>query len=122
MHPAVGHNLLMHFYECPRSCDQTDFCIRRFPKHCACQIQVSEETQEAFAWGIELVEGIDWAYFWVFGFVIVTASTTFGIAWACKKGSIQDGFTVAAYMIAVFAFMAGAMQVAFDQDLSTWHH
>lgn len=115
MHPAIGHNLLRHFYECPKSCSQSDFCIRRLPKHSTGDVRASEDTQEAFAWGIELVEGLDWAYFWIFGFVAIVASALFGIVWACKRGSIQDGFTVAAYMNAVVTFTAGAAQVAFDR-------
>jgi hypothetical protein len=115
MHPAIGHDHLMHFYECPSSCHQTDYCLCRFPKHFRCQIQVNEETQDAFAWGIELVEGVDWACFGILGFVVVIVSTAFGIAWACRKGSIQDGFTVATYIITVFTSMAGAMQIAFDR-------
>lgn len=45
----------------------------------------------------------------MFSFVL---SLAFGAAWAAQKKSIQDGFAVASYILALEALTIGTVQVA----------
>ncbi|TVY58466.1 hypothetical protein LSUE1_G008733, partial [Lachnellula suecica] len=91
--PPVGHNTLIHLYRCPQSNDSLNFCLKRFPGYRQEQVCMGTDADEELAWGIELVEGRDWAYLWVVGFLISGCSIGFGVGWTVVKSDISGGFT-----------------------------
>ena len=104
----------MHLYNNPGECRGGDFCTVRFPKHCAVNVTIDHETGEAFAWGIELVEGRAWEFLCVVGLFVIGSSMTFGVVWARVMTDVSGGFTVAAYMLGLLACLVGTVQVVID--------
>lgn len=50
------------------------------------------------------------------GIVAFLLSLGFGVVWATEKKSIQDGFAVASYILALEALTIGTIQVAIGSD------
>jgi hypothetical protein len=48
------------------------------------------------------------------GMVAILLSLAFGIIWAAGKRSIQDGFAVASYILALQALAMGTVQVGIE--------
>lgn len=63
--PPVGHERMKHLYYCPKKCKGSTQCLERFPKHCTVNVTVGGTQGDAFAWGLELVEGRDWKFLFV---------------------------------------------------------
>lgn len=114
MEPPVGHNTMLHRYRCPKACKDSDFCVRRFPGYLHEDVDIAADRDEEIAWGIELVEGQNWAYLWVVGFLIAVCSIIFGVVWSVVMKDVQGGFTVAAYIASTGACLAGTVQVALE--------
>ncbi|KAL8910556.1 MAG: hypothetical protein Q9171_004138 [Xanthocarpia ochracea] len=115
MAPPVGHNSMLHCYRCPKACGQLDFCLRRFPGYKSHTVSIDDDKDTRIAWGIELVEGQDWGFLWVLGFLITASSMIFGIAWTLVMKDIQGGFTVAGYIIALEITLVGTVQFAIEK-------
>lgn len=95
MWPPVAKNILMHLYTCPTICDKSptkDFCIQRFPKYRDGDVTIDDDTQEAFEWGVELVEGTDWAYLWVIGLLGIVLGVVVGVVYFVWKRDIPGAF------------------------------
>lgn len=114
MAPPVGHNSMLHCYRCPKACGKLDFCLRRFPGYKSRTISIDDDKDTRIAWGIELVEGQDWGFLWVLGFLITASSMIFGIAWTLVMKDIQGGFTVAGYIVALETTLVGTVQFAIE--------
>lgn len=110
--PPVGHNTMIHLYRCPKS--SGNFCLKRFPGYCQEQVRMDENADETLAWGIELVEGRDWVYLWVIGFLISCSGITFGVVWSVLQGDVSGGFTVAGTLMTTFTCLIGTFQVALE--------
>jgi hypothetical protein len=112
--PPVGHNTMIHLYRCPKSSGGLNFCLKRFPGYCQEQVRIEDDADEELAWGIELVEGRDWVYLWVIGFLILSFSIAFGIGWTMVRKDVSGGFTVAGTLMTTFTCLLGTIQVALE--------
>jgi hypothetical protein len=110
----VGHELMKHLYYCPKKCSGSTFCIERFPKHDALDVLRSGRTNEAYAWGIELIEARNWKFLWVTVSIIMLASLAAGIFWSCIRKDVSGGFTIAAYMNTLLTVRLGAAEAMWD--------
>lgn len=75
---------------------------------------MAEGADEELAWGVELVEGRDWVYLYVIGFLISSFGMAFGIAWSVARNDISGGFTVAGAVVTTFTCLVGTIQVALE--------
>ncbi|OCK79796.1 hypothetical protein K432DRAFT_382736 [Lepidopterella palustris CBS 459.81] len=114
MEPPVGHNTMLHRYRCPKECGGLDFCLKRFPKHINGEVTIEDSKDETTAWGIELVEGRDWAYLWFIGLLTILCAMIFGVVWARVMKDVSGGFIVAGYVVAAFACLVGTIQVSLE--------
>ncbi|EHK97898.1 hypothetical protein M7I_6317 [Glarea lozoyensis 74030] len=96
--PPVGHRTMMHRYCCPKACDLSH-CLKRFPGYCQEQVRIQDDADDEIAWGIELVEGADLAYAWVFMLLIMGSSITFGIGWAVVRKDLSGGFATPIHLV-----------------------
>jgi hypothetical protein len=62
------------------------------------------------AWGVQLLDGRDYAFLWVTGLIVSLASLAFGISWAVIRDDISGGFTVAGYTATTLACFVGTLQ------------
>ena len=115
MEPPVGHNTMMHCFQCPFSCTNLDFSLRRFPGFILDTVQISPDNDYTIAWGIELVEGKHWALLWVPSFFILLCSLLFGVTYTLVKKDIQGGFTVASYIAMLEASAFGSLQILLER-------
>jgi hypothetical protein len=77
-------------------------------------VTIDEENDEATAWGIELVEGRDWAYLWFVGLLAILCAMTFGVVWARIMNDLSGGFTVAGYIVTTLACLIGTIQISLE--------
>lgn len=105
---------MLHRYQCPKECGGLDFCLKRFPKHISGVVMIEDGKDEATAWGIELLEGRDWAYLWFIGLLAIFCAMIFGVVWARVMKDVSGGFTVAGYIVTAFACIVGTIQVSLE--------
>ena len=113
--PPVPHETMLHWYYDPSCCAESRYCLDRLPKSLTEDPIADEVTGDAISWGIELVEGRDFANLWIIGMIIVALSSFVGGFWALYKHEVQAGFNIACFMIAAFSCMVGTLQVALDR-------
>lgn len=90
--------------------------MERFPKHCTVDVTVNGAVSEAFAWGLELIEGRDWKFLFVPCLVVIILSIVFGVAWACLKNDVSGGFAVSGTTLTLLTCFIGAVEVAWDNS------
>lgn len=110
--PPVGYEHMMHLFYNPQCADNDPLCLERFPKKLKERLLCKRGRKGG--WGIQFVEKWDWikislVVFTIFGL----GSLLFGVLWARYHGSIQDGFTIAQYMIGFSALAVGMLQTVF---------
>ena len=112
--PPIGHNTMIHLYRCPKSSGGFSFCLKRFPGYCQDQVRMSEDVDEELAWGVELVEGRDWVYLWLIGFLISSFGIAFGVGWSVVRKDISGGFTVAGAVMTTISCFVGTIQITLE--------
>jgi hypothetical protein len=107
--PPVGRNLLMHHFHKPhKPNDQRRVCLQRFPKKLQGKLALSVSDETARGWGIYLEEGLDDRKLWLMRFLVFgVGSLIFGVVWAVLQKSVQDAFTVSAWIVSLIAITTG---------------
>lgn len=109
--PALGSDFLMHRFNNPEECLQDVLCLNQIPKRINETPTPGLQPDLYTGWGIHLEEGLDierMVFLLLVGFV---TSTVFGIVWAVVKQSIQDGFSIAAFIAACEALAVATVQL-----------
>jgi len=68
-------------------------------------------------WGLYFQEGIDLLRLCSWGFFAFVFSLSFGICWALRSKSVQDGFAIASYILAFEALVVGSIQAAIKLNI-----
>ncbi|KAL3426137.1 hypothetical protein PVAG01_02928 [Phlyctema vagabunda] len=113
--PPVGENELMHFLYNPECAEDGPVCLERLPKKLREQLTVCNGKLTEFGWGLHFVEG--WSIrkiIWICR-IIALGSLVWGVLWAVFTGSIQDGFTVSGYMVALAGLI---LAIAATQEMA----
>jgi hypothetical protein len=105
--PPVGENQLLHCFHNPDHAGDEPFCLDRFPKKLKDKLKLTKDV----GWGLQFVEGWNVKKLWIVVFVFFgLGSLLIGIFWAYFKHSIQDAFSIAAYMVAFATVSVGTVQ------------
>jgi hypothetical protein len=111
--PALGSNFLMHRFTSAKECYWDDICLRQIPKRAGERPTPGIDPDYHTGWGMHLKEGLSSERLCLVALFGVGTSITFGTIWAACKGSLQDGFAVAGYIIAVEALGVAILQLLF---------
>lgn len=109
--PAIGSDFLMHRFHNPEECLQDVLCLNQIPK------RTNERPTPGLApdlhtgWGMHLEEGLDAERIFCLLLLGFVSSTLFGVLWAVLKKSIQDGFSVAAFIATSEALAVAMVQL-----------
>ena len=114
MEPPIGHDTMLHCFRCPEVCSKSDFCLKRFPGHLYPDVTVDNDSDEGIAWGVELVEGREWAFLWIISFLVMSCSVAFGVVYTVVMRDVQGGFTVAGFIVAFGASLVGTLQITME--------
>lgn len=96
--PPVGKNTLLHFFNTPHKAEDSAQCFDRLPKKTTGVIARSGE----IGWGLHLVDGLNHQRIALLATTVFGAGgTVFGISWSVIRGSIQDAFSIGAFMLAL---------------------
>ncbi|KAH4205897.1 hypothetical protein HBI40_235060 [Parastagonospora nodorum] len=98
--PPLGSDFLMHRFTSPFNCYSDDICLRQFPKRVKERPTPGTEPDNYTGWGIHLEEGLDLERLFLLILIGLLCSLIFGVIWAVCRRSVQDGFTVAGYIVA----------------------
>lgn len=115
--PAIGSDILMHRFTNVGQCSADDFCLLGIPKRLNGPPRVGSAIDQNTAWGLHLEEGLDGERLLLWVVLGALASLIFAVPWAIVKGSIQDAFSVAGYVVTAEALAMATMQVALTQRL-----
>lgn len=106
----------MHRFSNTSHCRDSTYCLAQIPKRVRERPQYGSAPDNFTAWGLYFEENFDMTRLCLCGTVAFVLSLVFGISWAAQKGSIQDGFAVASYILAFEALTIGTVQVAIGLD------
>lgn len=107
--PPVGENHLLHCFHHPDHAENEPLCLDRFPKKLKEKLQCTKGVNPG--WGLQFVEGWDAKAIWIITFLFFgMGSLLVGVLWAWFRHSVQDGFAIAAYMVAFGAVTVGTVQ------------
>jgi hypothetical protein len=107
--PPVGEKHLLHLFENPECAEDDESCLSRFPKKLKEMLKCSGGVSPG--WGLQFVEGWDTRKIWIIIFVFFgIGSLLIGVLWAVFEHSIQDAFSMAAYMVAFATVSVGTVQ------------
>jgi hypothetical protein len=107
--PPVGSNYLMHMFQHPDCADEEPTCLSKFPKKLKERLKCLRGARPG--WGLQLIEGWDSRKIWIILFVFFgLGSLAMGVLWAVFEHSIQDAFSMAAYMVAFATVSVGTVQ------------
>jgi hypothetical protein len=97
--PPVGSNYLMHIFQHPDCAEEEPLCLSKFPKKLKDRLRCLRGVRPG--WGLQFIEGWDSKKIWIILFVFFgLGSLAMGVLWAVFEHSIQDVFSMAAYMVA----------------------
>jgi hypothetical protein len=107
--PPVGYEHMMHLFDNPECADDEPLCLERFPKKMKEKLLCMRGRKEG--WGLQFVEKWDWLKIWIIMFLVFgLGSLLFGVLWSRYRTGIQDGFSVAQYMIGFAAIAICGLQ------------
>src|SRR6187549_3594387 len=110
--PPIGNEWLLHFFKYPAACGPDEWRLKQFAKRIDGPALPNQRPDHRIGWGIHLEERFDWLWMLIYFGLGVASSTVFGVSWAVVKGSIQDGFSVGAFIITVEALAVATLQTA----------
>ena len=109
--PPVGENYLKHLFRHPDHAEDDPVCLNRFPKKLREKLALSGEQLSEIGWGLHLDEGWDMKKAWTVGFLVsAIGGALWGILWTVFEHSIQDAFTISAYMVTLAIMSIGFLQ------------
>jgi hypothetical protein len=114
--PPIGNRYLMHRFSNTAHCRDSTYCLNQIPKRVDGRPQCGFAPDHFTAWGLYFQENFDTTRLWLCSVVAFLLSLTFGIAWAVKKQSVQDGFAVASYILTLQALTIGTIQVGIGSN------
>jgi hypothetical protein len=109
--PPLGSDFMMHRFTSPKECFSDDVCLRQIPKRVREPPTPGIDPDYHTGWGMYLEEGLNLERLFLWILLGGGASLLFGVLWAIDKKSVQDGFAVAAYIIAVETLGATVLQL-----------
>ncbi|OCK83360.1 hypothetical protein K432DRAFT_390491 [Lepidopterella palustris CBS 459.81] len=115
--PPIGRQWMMHFFKKPSACENSDDCLKQFAKRVDGPPDPKIPPDYRIGWGLHLEERFDWGRVLIHLYLVVLATLLLAICWAAIKRSIQDGFSIAAYLIAVEALAVATIQVSLALSL-----
>lgn len=101
----------MHYFENPAACENGKWCLEQFAQRVDGPAVPNQHPDGRIGWGIHLEEDFALARLIIFLVIGVLSSTVIGIALAIWRRSIQDGFSVASYTIALEALAVATLQI-----------
>ena len=108
---------MMHYFKNPAACEDNEYCLEQVAKRVDGPSVPNQAPDHRIGWGLHLEEGFDWGRLIICLHIGVVSSLGFGVPWAVVKGSISDGFSVAAYIIALEALTVATVQAVLAQGL-----
>jgi len=114
--PPIGNRYLMHRFSNIAHCRDSTYCLAQIPKRVQGRPQYGYAPDNFTAWGLYFQEFFDPARLCFGGIVAFAISLSFGIVWTIHTKSIQDGFAVASYILALEALTISTVQVAIGLD------
>jgi hypothetical protein len=109
--PPIGNDILMHRFTSPINCFNDSFCLAQIPKRIGERPTPGIAPDYYVGWGMHLEHGLNLERLFLWILLGAVPSVLFGVLWAVFKKSIQDGFAVAAYIIAVETLGATVLQL-----------
>jgi hypothetical protein len=109
--PPIGNRYLMHRFSNSASCRDSTYCLSQIPKRVHGRPQFGSAPDHFTAWGLYFHETFDMTRLCLCGIVAFLISLAFGVVWAVDKKSIQDGFAVASYILALETLTISTVQV-----------
>jgi len=100
---------MMHLFHNPECADDEALCLSKFPKKLKEKLKCNGGINPG--WGLQFVEG--WNVRKIVLLVVVCfgfGSLLVGVLWAVFKHSVQDAFSIAAYMLAFVGVTIGGVQ------------
>lgn len=114
--PPIGNRYFMHRFSNSAHCGDSTFCLSQIPKRLHVRPHYGSAPDHSTAWGLYFHETLDLARLCLCGLFAFLFSLVFGVVWAVDKKSIQDGFAVASYILALEALTIGTVQVGIGLD------
>jgi len=97
--PPIGYKRIMHLYHHPEHAGAHSICLSRFPKKLKEKLRCCPIQGVNPGWGLQFVEGWDERKIWIIVFIIfVLGSLLVAMMLLIFGRSLQDAFSVAAYM------------------------
>jgi hypothetical protein len=104
---------MMHCFKNPAACEDNFYCLEQFAKRVDGPPLPNQDPDHSIGWGLLLEIGFDWGRLIICLYIGIVSSLGFGIPWAIVRGSIQDGFAVATYIIGLEALAVATAQALF---------
>jgi hypothetical protein len=101
----------MHRFTSPGECALDDVCLKQIPKRVREPPTPGIDPDNHTGWGMYLEEGLNLERLCLWLLLGVESSVLFGVLWAAIKQSIQDGITVAAYIVTVETLGVAVLQL-----------
>jgi hypothetical protein len=109
--PPIGNRYFMHRFSNSAHCRDSTYCLHQIPKRKHGRPRYGFAPDNSTAWGLYFHESFDMSRLCLCGMVAILLSLVFGIMWAAGKRSIDDGFAVASYILALQVLTVGTVQV-----------
>ena len=106
----------MHRFSNIDHCRDSTQCLSQIPKRVHSRPQWGHPPDNFTAWGLYFQENFDAVRVCLCDIAAFALSLTFGVVWAIKMKSVQDGFAVASYILTLEALTVGTVQVAIGLD------
>ena len=109
--PPIGDKHMMHLFHHPECAGESSICVSRFPKKLKEKLRCCPIKGVNPGWGLQFVEGWDERKIWIIVFIIfVLGSLLVAIMLLILGRSLQDAFSVAAYMATTATVTIGFVQ------------
>ena len=107
----------MHRFTDTGHCSGDGDCLLGIPKRANGPPLIGSTLDRTDAWGLDFEEGFDVDRLLLWVVLGLLPSLCFAIPWTVVKGSIQDGFSVAGYVVGAEALAIATVQVALTQKI-----
>ncbi|KAJ6266957.1 hypothetical protein PSV08DRAFT_365316 [Bipolaris maydis] len=97
--PPLGSDFLMHRFSSPKDCFQDNICLRQFPKRIGERPTPGVDPDLYTGWGVHLEQDMDLQRICLVLFFGIASAGMFGLVWGICKKSLQDGFSVASFVL-----------------------
>jgi hypothetical protein len=101
----------MHRFSSPKDCFHDDICLRQFPKRIGERPTPGIDPDLYTGWGVHLEQDLDLQRVCLVLFFFVASGGSFGLAWGICKRSLQDGFSIASFIVGTEAVAVATIQL-----------